>query len=649
MNKKQLKKLGLSQQEVDELKAQCISNMQIARTHKSGKIANWQKNENMYYGKKEASDGTRANVDLARMQEFVHTLWSKIDAPLIFKYTKKKEAQLKRVERFNSLVEQDREYDFWDMKDLVGKKQNIIYGRSIYFYYADSIDGEYKANLVPCDIYDFLVDPKVGGIDIEMAKFLGRYGIEKDRYEIEIGIKDGTYLEDAQMLIDGDGNVDESSTEENNKRNRELGYGLTTDKKTDDKDTFKFWDWFETYKGVRYHLEINNNGKAIVIEKLEDIFPSLLWPVWTWACFPDLTEFWTPSECDYVREPFLVQNVTINQLLDNGEAINKPQRAVDVGAFKNLAELKYRKDGVIRMKPNTDVNKAYQVIKTPGITTSKIVFDIIEGIHEKASGVNAQAKGDADEKGKVGIYEGNQEAMADRFGLLNKSYAFGYKRFAKLYELGVREHLTKKMAVDILGPDGIEVQNISKRDIFKRKDIYGVTVEASNAENTISIIKQKAKMTFIGNNSQNPIQSPKKAYEIGAKIAGFEAEEIKQLQDVREYGTSEIMSEAERDIERLIEGEIFEPNAIANNAYKQRFVDYLQDHQEDMTQEQEDAIIVYIDSIEDVIYRNEVRALNKFKVEKLAEAGASPDTAGVDAEFNNNPQLGEQENGQDKI
>jgi hypothetical protein len=37
------------------------------------------------------------------MQEFVHTWLSKIDNPLTFKFTKRKESQLKRVERLNAL------------------------------------------------------------------------------------------------------------------------------------------------------------------------------------------------------------------------------------------------------------------------------------------------------------------------------------------------------------------------------------------------------------------------------------------------------------------------------------------------------------------------------------------------------------------
>lgn len=623
----------MTEQEQSEIIAQALSEIDFNRIYKQGKITNWQKNEEMYYGVKQASTEARANIDLARMQEFVHTLQSKIDDPLVFTFVKRKMAQLKRVNRLNALRDSDRKVNFWDIKDLVGKKQGIIYGRAIYAYYADSIDGKYKAHLDNVDVYDFLVDPAGGGIDLEEARNMGRFGLIKTRQEIEQGIEEGYYLKSAQELIDGVGDATEKSKEDINKDVRTNAQETTEDKQISDKDKYKFWDWFTTFKGERYHLIMNNAGQALVIEPLKDIFASGLWPFWTWACFPDLTEFWTPSECDYVRELFMAQNVSINQMMDNAEAINKPQRVVVAGAFENLAELKYRRDGVVRVKVGNDVDRVYQTVKVPSITTPIKVYEALESIQEKASGVTAGSKGVSDEKGKVGIYEGNQEAAADRFGLLNKSYSFGTDRFAKLYEMGVREHLNKKTSVDILGPEGIETEKVSKRDIFHKNDDFTVLVESSNAENAASIQKQRIKLNFLNAHVQDQVQNPKKAYEMGAKIAGFEVEEIKQLQET-DFGNQELMSEAERDIEKILDGETIKPNRMANNAYKQRMLSYLQDHTEDMKQEQVDAFIVYIDALNEVVYANEARALNQFAINKMESVGEAP--------LNPNPAQGEQ-------
>ena len=61
---------------------------------------------------------------------------------------------------------------------------------------------------------------------------------------------------------------------------------------------------------------------------------------------------------------------------------------------------------------------------------------------------------------------------------------------------------------------------------------------------------------------------------------------------------------------------------------------YLQDHTEDMKQEQVDAFIVYIDALNEVVYANEARTLNKFAINKMESVGEAP--------LNPNPAQGEQ-------
>jgi len=251
----------LSKDTRDAIVAQAVSEIQFARNYKQGKISNWQKNENMYYGRKEKTEDSRANVDLGRMQEFVHTLLSKIDNPLIFKFTKRKSSQLRRVERLNALRVSDSERDDWDMKDIVGKKQGVIYGRAIYSYFADSQDG-YTPHLNNTDVYDFLIDPSAGGLDIELGRFMGDYGVILSRQQLKDGIKDGTYLRtETNNLLGGEyGNSTEATQEETNKQNRAFIQGSTqTQKQIQDKDKFKFWRWLTTYEGTRYYLVLDES------------------------------------------------------------------------------------------------------------------------------------------------------------------------------------------------------------------------------------------------------------------------------------------------------------------------------------------------------------------------------------------------------
>jgi len=595
----------------DQITAQAIEEISFAREYKQGKVKNWQENERLYAGNKPKAIESRANVDLGQMSSFVHTLLSKIDSPLVFKFTKRKESHLKRVGMLNRLRAIDADKNDWDIKDIVGKKQAIIYGRAIYSYYADSQNG-YAAHLDNVDVYDFLIDPSAGGIDIENAMYMGRYGVVKERWEIEKGVKDRVYLRtESKALLEGDGNSTEETQEETNKKSRSYDFGVWKGQKNiGSPDKFIFWEWYTTFKGERYYILLNETGStAIRIEKLSDLFESNQFPFWTWGAFPDLTEFWTQSFCDGVREVFMAQAISVNQLLDNAEQINKPMKLVNVSAIENLAELKYRRDGYIKTKGQHDADKVLQVIKTPAITTPVKVYEMLDGIQEKASGVTAGAKGVAEED-KVGIYEGNQANAADRFGLLNKTYTFGYRRFARLWEAGVREHLVKKVAIDILGPKGLEVMEVTRRDLFRKGDDYGILVESSNAELMQSQTEKRTRIAFLNSQAQNPLQNPQKAYELQADIAGFDEETIKQLMDKSEFGDASLMSEADRDIEEILDGNIIPPNQAANTAYKQRFVDYMTEHQEDITNEQFVALVQYVQTLDEIIIRNMMRAAN---------------------------------------
>lgn len=615
----------MTKETINKIAEQALNEINFARVFKQGKVLNWQKNEEMYYQRKRKIPEARASVQLGQMQQFVHTLLSKIDNPLIFKFAKRKNAQTKRVERLNSLRQYDQFRDNWDMKDIVGKKQAIIYGRAIYSYYAESING-YKPHLEPIDVYDFLIDPSCGGVDIEEARYLGSYSVILDKQQLKNGVKKGLYIEEeVQKLLDGSGNASEATQDQTNKQPRMYDQNTIGQKEIDDPTKYKFWRWSTTYQedGERYYLLIDNSGRCIRCELNSKLispsndYPMGPWPYWTWAAFPDLTEFWTPSYCDYAREIFMAQDVSINQMLDNAEAVNKPMRIVNVGAIENLAELKYRRDGIIKTKGEFDINKVYQTIDTPSINTPIQVFNILESIQAKASGVTDGTAGVADESGKVGIYEGNQAAAADRFGLLNKSYSFGYKRFARLYELGVRDNLTKKIAIDIIGPDGVEIEEVKRTDIFRKNDEFGVLVEASNAQILASNEDKKSKINFLIGQAQNKDINQKKSFEIQASIAGFTEDEIEQLLDTSFYGNSELMGECDRDIEMLLDNEKIKPNQMANNAYKQKMVDYLRDHEEDISFEQFQRISVYIDSLNDIIMRNEARNFQNEQIQQL--------------------------------
>jgi hypothetical protein len=608
---------------------QINTELDTARLHKQGKVPNWKKNESMYYGQKQPGDDSRANVDLGRMQEFVHTLLSKIDDPLVFEYKKRKLSQERRVARINAVRDYDRDRDNWDIKDIVGKKQAIIYGRAVYHYTASSLQG-YQPHLDNVDVYDFQIDPNVGGIEIENAFFLGRYGVIKTRQELEKVAKSrekSKYDKQAiKDLLAGGSNRTDNTREELDKRNRRYANQQQRVYEHYDDDVFVFWEWYTTFNGKRYYVLYNEqSNKAIRVCPLTDLFSSNLWPFWSFASFPDLTEFWTPSYCDYVREIFLAQNVSINQMLDNAEQINKPGKLINASAIPDKAQLKYKRGGnVVEVAGNVPINQAVQMIETPSIDTPLKVYDALEGIQDRVSGVTAAASGVSDTQGRSTIYEGNMQNVADRFGLFNKSYKFGHKRFGKLYEYGIREHMTRKTAIEVLGPDGLDIEMISKFDIFRKNDEFALMVISTNAEVAQSEQKKRAQAAYLSSLMNNPQVNQKEVIQQLGLITGVDQDTIRRLLEVNDFGEAELISEASRDIEDLMDGKQVFPNRRANAAYKQYIVNFLDDHfpgrPNGITTEEWDRIAQYVAQLDQIIVGNTIRQAQEMGRQGL-EAG----------------------------
>lgn len=620
-NKKLIKK-----DERDAITAQCINEISHSRTYKRNVVLEWQKNEdiiNEKVGKGEnprnlhnSNQESQANIALHKATGFIQTVLSKIDTPLSFTFEAQHEGDIKNAKLFNALVAADRESDNWDFKDILAKKSAITYGRSIFSYYAESSKG-YKAHLQNIDPYDFLIDPNVGGVDLQEARYCGSYNIRLDRYELEEGIKSGRFFKtETTQLLSGTGNNDESTQEQEDKENRYLNIKSNSKKEKYDPDLFKFWNWYTTYKGERYYVVLSETfNTAIRIEKLADITESNLWPFWSFAIFPDASEFWTESYVGLVREIFMAQNVSMNQMLDNANRINNPQRAIDVSAILDESELRYKKNGKIRFKRGTNINEAFKTIDTPAIDTPIAVYETLENIVQLMSGVTGAVQGVAEED-KVGIYEGNISATADRFNLLNKSYTNGYKQFAILYKWGVQEHLKKKQAVKIIGPKGVEVENINYKSISPLGD-YGVAVSATASESQADFRDKQMKTALIDKYIQSGIINVTNAFQMEAEIVGYNPSDIRRLTDPETTYRSEIISEASRDIELVITGKNPQPNEIADLAYLQYIADYMRDKQENLSIQQFMDLSAYFDSVKPIATRNMVYSVQ----DELANRG----------------------------
>lgn len=597
----------------EAIAAQALEEIAFARNAKKDKISKWWKNEDLYYSNKKAGEAGHANVNLNEAQGFVNSFLAKIHKPYNFKYAKGEEADLKAASVANALKEKDAKLGRWSFKAMLARVQLIIYGRYIFEYHAES-NGGYKSHLTPVDVYQFLIDPSCGGLDIEDAFYLGRGGIVKSKKDIEAGVKAGKYLRtESRELLAGAGNVSTETQEDKDASNRWVAL-VSRQKVMDRSDQWKFWEWYTTYEGERYYVLVTEDGgKAIRVEKLTDIFKSGLYPFFTAAAYPDLTEFWSPSPLDGVREVLMAKSVSVNQMIDNGEAINRPMKAFDVDAIKDPQLLKYRKDGLIPVKSGIDIDKAVKMFPTVSIETAAQLYDKLSQIIDINSGVTAGVKGQATEK-QVGIYEGNQANTTDRFSLVGDSEADAQARFAKLYLAGLDEHLTNKVAIEMVGLEGVEFKTVGRKDIKRNRD-FDIIVVTAGQEESQQTTQKRNKLTFLASKSadQTGTYNKKVLAEMEATIAGFNTDEIKYMLDPKNDGDAVLMAECADDMQRMLKGEVIEVNDMANTAYMQKVKDFMRDQKEYMMSKPEiyNIFIDYMDRLQPVVIANMNAKLNK--------------------------------------
>src|SRR5690348_6723220 len=99
----------------DALAKQALKEIDYSYRYKKARMSSWNKNEDMMNPDKGSPTnlsasasgfnqvGTRTQVPLFKMHGFVHTILSKIDSPLTFKYVKGESADLTKAKLMNAI------------------------------------------------------------------------------------------------------------------------------------------------------------------------------------------------------------------------------------------------------------------------------------------------------------------------------------------------------------------------------------------------------------------------------------------------------------------------------------------------------------------------------------------------------------------
>jgi len=570
--------------ETEQIVNQVRAEYKAGLDYRHQREAAWKLAEDQYFNKQVKSLKQRYNVPVPTVPGFVETLLSKIDDPPTLKYEEAEDADYKAVQKANAFreVESKKEDYDWDMLDLDGKKQAILYGRAIAKFFSQS-KPEYKSNLELVDVYDFIADP-IGGGNLEKHRFVMNDNLFKSKEDLKQGVENLGYDASAVEKIINSTSQDKIVDNDNqykSKQSRMMALGI-------DGITFnyagqalyKFVEAGTTWNGVRYYVLFNNElGVAVKCIPLKKVFKSNLWWFSSWATHRDTFNFWSKAPVDDIVPLAEMIRVLVNQELDNRQKKNWGQRAYDPDMFPNPAELQWRPDGLVAVKSGSTVTRSieqgvYQ-FETPELNGTINLVQYIDNVIGQKSGVTADTQGQSDED-KVGIYYGNLQQVADRLGLYNKSYKKFWQAIGRRYVWGLFEHLRSPMAVRIIGEEGAEWDEIKRIEI---NPDWNIKVEGGNAELAADEIKKKRLQDIMAQllPDELAILSPRWRAEQKLRAIGVEEDDIRMAFDIQNEGNREILAEASQLIQDCLAGKPYKLNRGANTAFIQKIIDYATD------------------------------------------------------------------------
>lgn len=586
----------------DKATAVAVKQVSAGLKARKGRFDDIQKNEDQYSGLKTKALRGRNNVpfDAVVARGFVDTLMSKIDEGLEMSYERAagRQQDKKPALKLTAAVDHLRGADQgqWDLKDLGGKKLAIFSGRAIFKKYsAREKDGEFCDYFENVDHWDFVTEAMGGGF-LDKHLYKGQINIFRTLEDLNDAAEDGTYNKrQVAKLIkgqdEGEDKQNRQDMEDQQKRAAAVGVDTSTSQYVGGR-VFRLVEWVMYFQGEWYYVVFNReHGIWLRFEKLEDVFSVAKHypgrgPWISWATHFDPFVFWSLGPMDSIRPIAAAIKKVMNLSLDNLEKRNWGQRAYDPNVF-NPRDLLWKHDGLVKANVRMGEPVAGKVYTFETPDTTNITINLVDWMNNflgEQTGITAAAKGAGADGGKVGIYMGNIQQVADRLGLTNKMYQQCHVDIGVNAQWGLFDHMPEEYAVKIIGNAGIEWNETLKREDVEHR--FSIRVVGSNAEEKLNVVLAQRKQNALMMIQRDPVArqnvNPKWYIREILALGGYDAEVVRMAIDTTSDADDDILSDAAQAIEDIIEGR--EPRMYRNatTAFIKKIMDYAYDTDIDM-------------------------------------------------------------------
>ena len=607
----------------DKLVKIAVMQLQVSNNYKKPLLEKWKMYEDLKMGNVKKKLRIQYSVALPVFSGMLDTLGADFDEPVELEFHKKHPSDYFKVQKVQSAFDMEKKSlevtARWDYKSRIDKSINILYGRSILKNYAESLP-KYKNILNIVHPTYFHCQPLGGGL-LENHLFCGEEGILRTEGELENGVDGGIYdkaqFDELSLKAGNPDYIQEVNDYQREKLARFQASGLDPDSNAYvGEKTYNLCEWCLTYKGERYYLLFDPwTITWLRCEKLKDIFSKNLYPWTSWASFEDDKVFWSQSYADIIY-PVADSIVTLfNQELTNREKRNMGARAYDKDMFPDVAKLdeaQYRADALVPVdtKGGTRlIEKGLYRFDTAELQGTIQLLDWTNKSLQTSTGVTDISQGAvANATKKVNVAYMEQANVAKRLGYKSQSYTECWGEIGVRFIQGMKDHLSQKMYIEILGDSGIEPDVLSREDLMFKGEV-GVSVISSTAQKASAEKDRQAHkeaMTLLAQD-QN-INSEWKTASILRYVGKFKEDDIKMALDTKNYASKESQAKAHICIEEMLANK--EPlfNYAADAVFLNIITEYMMEHRNKLGMEKFAKFAEYVAKHADQAMQNGKRA-----------------------------------------
>ena len=546
--------------------------------YRQSRLDEIKKSEDAYFCKTKPALKGRFNIPLPIAEGFVETSMSKIDDQIKVVFKRGREATLKAAKKITAAWEKDSAPDRGDFNgaDLDAKKLAHFSGFGTLKLVAGSTP--YFQKLVAVDYYDLIFEPH-GGRDLDDHLFKGQLNIFKTKEQLIQGVKAGWYDKSQVTTYLIKINQKDTKTFQGQQEEKYQRYSAMNlnPKNYNFVGTVvgNFTELITRIDDEDYYILFDKENKHwIKIAPVEEVFPKGFSPYVAWQTERSPISFLCRAPLDSVRPVYEAMRLLLNQNLDNIQKRNWDMVLFNAKKIINPSQLEYRPHGLIsvKLKDGESMASAYAKMETPD--TSTITINLLQWFSNftgQQKGVTPGAQGVAEEE-TLGIYYGNMQQVADRFGLINKFYAQSHVKVAQRYKANLGKFMPPRdYMVKFVGLE----EALTKDEVAEDMEVQVIS-SATEAKNSLVVSQKKqGALTTVLNKPELLAQTnPKFILEEVLRNGEYAEEEIKAFTDKEGSHDSILMSEAAKAIEDILMGKTPKLNRGANLNYVKKIRNY---------------------------------------------------------------------------